>query len=524
MPTTVTINGITYDDVPRVRVPIYNGGGDLRSFWDCSSDTATASDIAEGKTAHGSSGLIVGTATGGGSTPVLQEKTVSPRRTQRIITPDTGYDGLSRVTIRGASLQDKTVNSSEESQYVTADDDYVGLNSVTINPYVLQLKTVYPSTSQQLIEADSGYDGLESVTIQPVSLQNIQVTPTDIQQVITPDSGYIGIGQVTVAASSGGTDTLGEAMTTNGLSQYVYTGSTYEKPKVNKLVLQNVTEIGTYAFEKDTVFSEVSAPNVTTVNSNAFRDDTVLKKVSLPSVTSFSTGVFIGCSSLEEIDTNIPPVGAQMFYNAGVNDSVNNKIDLDVTGYYNQMFQNSYVRNLTVRGNNFSSGSNMFSRMTVYGDFSMPNVTTFGSGSSQFSQCYFYGDVSMPNLTATTRNMFNGAYFYKHSITFENLQTIAQSTFNRANSIEAQGLVELTLPKVETIGSTAFSGCATLTDLYLPGTTMASLSSTVATIFSGCPIYTSSSARVHVNPDLVETYKTDSRWSAIADKIVAITS
>lgn len=60
MATTVVINGITYDAVPRVRLPRPNGN--YRLFWDTSSDTATAADLAQGKTAHTAEGLIVGTA------------------------------------------------------------------------------------------------------------------------------------------------------------------------------------------------------------------------------------------------------------------------------------------------------------------------------------------------------------------------------------------------------------------------------------------------------------------------------
>ena len=61
---------------------------------------AAASDVAEGKTFTSSAGLKV-TGTAKASTPTLQSKTATPSTSQQIITPDSGYDGLSSVTVEG---------------------------------------------------------------------------------------------------------------------------------------------------------------------------------------------------------------------------------------------------------------------------------------------------------------------------------------------------------------------------------------------------------------------------------------
>lgn len=59
---------------------------------------ATRADVAQGKTFTSAAGLkITGTATV--STPTLQSKTVTPSTSQQTITPDSGYDGLSQVTV-----------------------------------------------------------------------------------------------------------------------------------------------------------------------------------------------------------------------------------------------------------------------------------------------------------------------------------------------------------------------------------------------------------------------------------------
>lgn len=61
---------------------------------------ATAADVAEGKTFTSSAGLKV-TGTAKASTPTLQAKTVTPSAAEQTVTPDSGYDGLSSVTVEG---------------------------------------------------------------------------------------------------------------------------------------------------------------------------------------------------------------------------------------------------------------------------------------------------------------------------------------------------------------------------------------------------------------------------------------
>ena len=61
---------------------------------------ATAEDVAEGKTFTSTDGLKV-TGTAKASVPTLQAKTVTPSAAEQTVTPDSGYDGLSSVTVEG---------------------------------------------------------------------------------------------------------------------------------------------------------------------------------------------------------------------------------------------------------------------------------------------------------------------------------------------------------------------------------------------------------------------------------------
>ena len=72
-----------------------------------------------------------------GSDPNLQEKTVTPSNSSQTITPDTDYDGLSKVNVEAIpdeyiipNLQEKEI--TENGEYV-ADEGYDGFSKVTVN-------------------------------------------------------------------------------------------------------------------------------------------------------------------------------------------------------------------------------------------------------------------------------------------------------------------------------------------------------------------------------------------------------
>ena len=102
----------------------------------------------------------------GGGQPVLQAKQATPSKSQRIILPEEGYDGLSEVDIDATPLETRTVNPSTSSQTITPSSSSIGFSSVTINPMKLQSKSVKPTNVPYSVSPDSGYNGLSSVTFQ----------------------------------------------------------------------------------------------------------------------------------------------------------------------------------------------------------------------------------------------------------------------------------------------------------------------------------------------------------------------
>lgn len=66
MAKNIKINGVTYENVPQVSIPLSSGSG-TAEFYDTSSATAEAADILTGKTAFLSAGAVPGSMTDNGA-------------------------------------------------------------------------------------------------------------------------------------------------------------------------------------------------------------------------------------------------------------------------------------------------------------------------------------------------------------------------------------------------------------------------------------------------------------------------
>ena len=146
-----------------------------------------------------------------GSDPILQEKsdTLSTAKTSTVLTPNNGYDGLSKATV-SITTQTKSVTPNASTQTVTPDSGKV-LSEVTVNAISTQEKTAAtPSISAQTITPDSG-KYLTKVTVPAVPTETKSATLSTSAQTITPSSGKF-LSSVSVPAVTG-TAVAGDVLT-----------------------------------------------------------------------------------------------------------------------------------------------------------------------------------------------------------------------------------------------------------------------------------------------------------------------
>ena len=117
MAVDVRINGADYPDVPAIDVPKTNGG--TATFYDTSGDTATAADVASGKTCHTAGGLVTGTASGGDYSFMFKNGSVievSPGASGTNFF--NGLLGVEELTINGATAIQNSALYSDGSPHL----------------------------------------------------------------------------------------------------------------------------------------------------------------------------------------------------------------------------------------------------------------------------------------------------------------------------------------------------------------------------------------------------------------------
>ena len=147
---------------------------------------------------HNGSGTVSGV--GGGGTYNLQSKTVTPTKLQQNVTPDSGYYGLSDVTVAAIpeSYQDVTSVTAEAGDVLTGKIIVTGEGKVTAGAMVNNgsvEKTLTTDAPSYTVPA--GFHSGEGVV--KIVPEAKSITPTKSAQTVTPAEGKV-LSGVTVEA------------------------------------------------------------------------------------------------------------------------------------------------------------------------------------------------------------------------------------------------------------------------------------------------------------------------------------
>ena len=374
-----------------------------------------------------------------------ETKTVTPSTTAQTITPSSGKNGLTTVTVSGVTSSiDANItagNIKKDVSILGVTGSYEGSGSSTLTTKTITANGTYAASSDNA-------DGYSSVTV------NV----------------------------SGGSFTGINREVVNGVYRAPITSFTFSLPS-------NATDVGEramyYAFNGCTGLTSVDLSSLTTVNggsamTSAFNGCTGLTSVDLSSLTTVNggsamTSAFNGCTGLTSVDlSSLTTVSGRYAMQYAFQDCTGlTSVDLSSL--------------TTVNG-----GSAMyyaFNGCTGLTSVDLSSLTTVNGGSvmtSAFNGCTGLTSVDLSSLTTISGNSVMSSAFSGctglTSVLFTNLETIGTNTssanyghfsncFNNCNN-----LTSITFPKLEKIyctgGTTTsygtFAGNNKVQKMYFP--------------------------------------------------------
>lgn len=237
-------------------------------------------------------------ASSGSADPVLQEKIVSPSTSSQSITADSGYDGLSKVTVNAIPTATQatpsisvssggliTTSSTQSEGYVTA-----GTKSATKQLTVQAAQTIIPGTSNKTIASGRYLTGTQTIKGDSnLKAENIKSGVS----IFGVSGSYSGDGSSTV-------DDVSKAII---------------ERTITEISDSNIRTIGDHIFYNCKHLETVNFPNAVYIQSGAFLGCSKLTSIYLPKAEIVSSRLFYQCTSLTTVDLpRATSVDDEMFY------------------------------------------------------------------------------------------------------------------------------------------------------------------------------------------------------------------
>lgn len=437
----------------------------------------------------------------------------TPSISSIIVTPDSGYTGLSQVTIKPIpstyvlpSLYYTVTNSGtyDISRYSTAT-----VSSMVAPVWGTTTLNISQARLDYNISINKGFNSINQTFSSSYILPSISgsvIIPSNTSQVAV-ESGKWTLGSIICEAIPSSvtiykkiydhtiTDDEVNTFLSNQTSirHHLFAGHT----QLSSFIIgENITSLGSFAFIQCSYLTGVSFPKVSSINNSTFYSCSKLVSAYFSSATDIAEYAFANCMHLSDINfPNVSMVHTGTFY---LCETLTNANLPNLTSIYGGAF--SYCYNLS------------------YVSFSLLSLI---DGGYTFYYCSNLSYINLPVL-----KKISGVYTFGYcknlkSVNLPQCSFLSGYTFTNCSSLQT-----ISLPAMVSFSAQFhFNQCYNLTSLYLMNSIVATLSN--SNTFQSTPIggYSSSAGTfgsIYVPSSLLTQYQTATNWSYFSNRFVGI--